>query len=270
MGLAPLFFIRFLETKDVGERQFSQFSELPYGVEVDVALFTEDEIGFLLAFDVLLLEADEVLHGQFLVGLEVLFAQGLFPTHLLAGEVGTDDTELGGAGCTATSEQCILGQAEVCLGLRHIVEELLVGVEGIKELIVLRDDIGTVVEVAVLVATVGVVAAGAVGQAAFLAHLLEDDGVHRATKVFVEEVHAWHLCGVEVLATEVLGNVGVLCIVVDEEHLVVVDSLGLVDLIGGYVFGGLDGVDAVHNGCGFFKRERTVVEHSVLVAEEIV
>ena len=72
------------------------------------------------------------------------------------------------------------------------------------------------------------------------------------------------------LATEVFGDVGIFGIVVDEEHRVLVDGLGMEDLVGGNILGGLHLVDAVDDGDGLLEAQRTVVEHAVLVLEEAV
>ena len=104
-------------------------------------------------------------------------------------QVDSDNGHLGGTFGTAAGDEGILGQLEVGFSLRHVVEEFLIGVQGVDELIVLGDDVGTVVEVSVLVSAVGVVAAGTVGKAALFTHLLEDNGIHRAAEVFVEELY---------------------------------------------------------------------------------
>ena len=56
------------------------------------------------------------------------------------------------------------------------------------------------------------------------------------------------------LATEVFGDVGVFGVVVDEEHRVLVDSLGMEDLVGGNILGGLHGMNLVREKRSFSRK----------------
>ena len=120
-----------------------------------------------------------------------------------------------------------------------------IGVEGVKQLVCLGDNVGAVVEPVILVEGAAVIAAGAVGEGAFFAHLLKDDGVHRAAKVFVEEVHLRCESGVVLGAAEVFGEVDILGVIVHEEHHVLVGGLRIVYYFGRSVLGGLHGVNLV-------------------------
>ena len=269
--LALSSYLKKLVSEDVFEFQLLHLAEFGEGVEVHVGFFTEAHIDLLLAFDVLVVEVDDVLHGHLGVGLEEYLGAALLHVvaHLLVVEVAVDDTHLGGAGGADAAHHGVFGHQEVGLGLGHLVKQLVEGVHGVDELVVLRGDDGGIGEVSVLVARGGVVALSAVGEAAFLAHLLEYDGVHRAAEVLVEDVHDGRVLGVELLAAEMLAHVGLVGVVVNKIDGVLGDSLGGNLLVGGSLLVHLVGV-VVGEGLETLEGFGTVVQHAVLVVHQAV
>ena len=76
-----------LVSEDVFEFQLLHLAELGEGVEVHVGFFTKAHVDFLLSFDVLVVEVDDVLHGHLGVGLEEYLGAAL-----LQGDVGVESS----------------------------------------------------------------------------------------------------------------------------------------------------------------------------------
>ena len=115
-------------------------------------------------------------------------------------DVSPNDGTLQYAFCAQTGYHAFLGQLEGSFRLRHVLDDVVEGLDGIHHLVVLRGNISA--EGIVIFRIAGFVQScpSRVSQSAALAHFLEDDGIHASAKVFVVELTSQLNSGIILLA----------------------------------------------------------------------
>ena len=130
---------------------------------------------------------EEVVHGHGTDLLEDLLLAGLLETELFGDQVGIEHGLAGDALGAELAEDGGLRNLQILRGLRDILDDQVEGFDGLAQLVVLRVDGGIEGVGVARILRIGQAGAGAVGQGAGFAHLLEDDGIHPAAEVLVEQ-----------------------------------------------------------------------------------
>ena len=190
----------------------------------------------------------------------------------MGAQPGIDKAELGGALTGQALGQSLFGDTEGLFALWHFVEDFQEMIHSIHHLVVLCDDMRKEELFLILIARLHIGSKGIVGQAASLTHLLEDDGVHATTIVFIEQSLHGSLFGIPfTLFVMDHAHVDVLGIVRSDEDLVFRCGLHLV------VLALRDSLQLGHSLMVFsdslghlFCSHGAVIQHGVLIVLEVL
>lgn len=132
--------VRGLISEDVFEAKYLHLAEGSEVFGVEVLDVSEYGVAVAAVLDPLLLGGAHVLEAQALNLGEILLCGRLGKSETAAALVASDDVHSGGPGCPHPADKGILGNLECGFRLRHVVDDLVEGLDCLAHLVVLGGD----------------------------------------------------------------------------------------------------------------------------------